>query len=220
MNKAQISPVIPPANTPAIPPAAPADECITLGEVNMIGDIRKLWTELCFWTKDFMECINNQSKELQVTTIRLNRIPEDFLLKLTIFFGSQPSEEFINLLAIHIVLLQTLATALKRQDQQGSSNAIAQLYVNADAMSTSLAAMNPFWLKTQWYTMLYSYISTTVEEMVSKYAGNDQRSVDAFERVYVQILLMADYMSTGIMRQLTEFPPRQDQTPLGSPVAG
>lgn len=204
---------------PAVVPATPPEDCLTLGETNMIGDIRKLWTELAFWTKDFMECINNQSKELQVTIIRLNRIPDDFLLKLTIFFGSLFSEDFINFLAIHIVLLQNLASALKIQDRQASNTALSQLYVNADAMSESLAKMNPFWLKTQWYNMFYNYISTTVEEMVSKFGGNDQRSVDAFERVYIQILVMADYMSTGIMQRLTLISPAQNH-PAKSPVTG
>lgn len=176
--------------------------CITLSNMNMINDFRKLWSDLSVWTSRCIVSIGFGTDDLAANSARLNRVPDEFNIKLNIFFGSVSSTEFINLLAIHIVYMLNLAQALIDQDKVAADTGIRDLYRNAEAISESLASMNPYWNRVQWFNLFYIYISMSIEYMIFQNAKDYYRANNVEDVISIHVLLMADYMSTGIMQSL------------------
>lgn len=180
---------------------------ITYGQLNILNDFRKLWSEQTIFTRSYIDSTDVSSPDLQAVSDRLMKVPDQMYMKLEVFFGPIWAERYINVLQIHIVLLERLSAALKKNDQETADATTKDLYQNADEMADILARMNVFWSKGQWGLLLTQYVNLMISMMVARFSGDYERAIQVYDRFYIHALIIADYMAAGIMQYVISTTP-------------
>ena len=175
---------------------------IRYGNIYLILDFRRLWQDLAMWNSNYVTSIMADYGDATATGERLYSVPLEFGNRIRMIFGDQAADTIINLLSQHIILMMTMATAIKNGDQETVSSNTAQLYANADELAAYLDQINAFWDDRQWRYLLYNYIRLNLNRMVALAEGDFEESVKINDRLTYQALQMADYMSNGIIQYL------------------
>ncbi|HYE67771.1 MAG TPA: hypothetical protein VEA58_04120 [Anaerovoracaceae bacterium] len=176
---------------------------ITYGHLNIMNDFRLLLTELAYLTRFYIVSIASGFGDAQAVADRLYQLPLKFKAKAELIFGVPLGEELVTLLSNHFINLQILVDALKSGDQAIVDASVQRLYANADLLAAYFSRINPFWNENQWRSLFYSYDSTVIEEAVAVMTGDYVRSLDIFDRLMLNALAMADYLSAGFINYLT-----------------
>jgi hypothetical protein len=200
------------------------NQYITYGQMNLITDFNMLWLQLSTWTRLYMISVITGYGDPDAIFTRLYQIPRDFNTKLAVFFGPQTANEIYNLLAARMVVIRNLAYAFKANDSAAINESVSQLYQNADNISELLAKVNPYWTVNQWKNLFYDYQGLMITWMVNT-ASRSPLNIDIWDRITDHALLLANYMSRGIMQYLVIQngqlqPPPPAQTPSQTPPQG
>ncbi len=192
--------------------------------MNLITDFNMLWLQLSIWTRLYIISVITGYGDTDAIFTRLYQIPRDFYTKLTVFFGPQTANEIYDLLAARMVVIRNLSYAFKANSSEAINSAVRQLYENADNISELLARTNPYWTVNQWKNLFYDYQGLMITWMVNT-ASRSPLNIDIWDRITDHALLLANYMSRGIMQylviqngQLQQPPPAQ--TPGQAPAQG
>ncbi|MDF2999897.1 MAG: hypothetical protein K0Q48_16 [Bacillota bacterium] len=180
----------------------PIESYIPYGQMNLIINFRTLWLNLSMWTRAFLLSISSELPNTEAVSKRLYEIPFQLGNILQLIFGQQAAEQFISLLSTHIIQMEAAINAQKNRDSQALDESVRLLYQNADELADFLSQINPFWFKGQWQTLLYTYISMTLEESTALLSGDYTRDIQIFDRIQYQTLLIGDYMANGIVQYL------------------
>lgn len=104
----------------------------------------------------------------------------------------------------HLTIGSDLITAL-RDDQTAEAEALTRRwYQNADQLAEALSSINPFYNIDEVQRMLYDHLDLTTQEVEARLANDFEVDIAAFNRVEQEALSMADYFSSGIMRQFPQ----------------
>lgn len=177
------------------------NQYITYGQMNLITDFNMLWLQLSIWTRLYMISVITGYGDSDAIFTRLYQIPADFNTKLSVFFGTQTANEVYGLLAARMVVIRNLANAFKANDSTAINTAVSQLYQNSDSISELLARVNPYWTGNQWKNLFYQYQSLMITWLVNT-TSRSPLNIDIWDRITDYALLLANYMSRGIMQYL------------------
>lgn len=184
----------------------PLDTFLTYGQMNIIVNFRDLWRDLATWTKNYMVSLLSGWGGLEQVGARLYEIPLEFYYRLQLVFGAQVTQELVNLLSQHIILMLTLFTAVKANDVEAANSNTALLYSNASILAQYLEAINPFWSELQWKNLLDQYIRMTIDELTALITNQYQRDISIFDSIIFHTVYLGDYMANGLLQYL-EFKP-------------
>ena len=171
------------------------------GQMNLMNELRKLWTEHMFWTRLFLISMLSGLSDLEVTTNRLLRNPTDFAKVLEVFYGKQKAETFRSMLEDHL----KIAAAIVDNSMKGNGKAVEQYsrlwYSNADRIAAFLASINPCWSEEEWKSLLYEHLKMTGDELAARMNGDFVEDGKIFDMIENQGLAMADVMAAGMINQ-------------------
>lgn len=173
----------------------------TRRQVNLMNKLRMLWEQHVYWTRFFIISTAADLPDLGDVTNRLLENPGDFAAALAPFYGARISDRFRELLREHLLIGGDLVTAAKNKDDAKVGEDRRKWYANADEIARFLAGINPFWDESRWRSMLYDHLEMTEQEAVLRLAGRFPEDIRMFDRIELEALEMADYMSQGIIRQ-------------------
>ena len=176
---------------------------ITYGYLNLVKDFRNLMTQLAYLTRAYMVAVYSGYGNEESIAKRLYDLPNKFKEKAELIFGTLLSEEFLTLLSLHVVHIQTLVNAIKIGDQANADYSSQQLYKNADDIAAHYARMNPFWDETQWKALLYNYVGMIIQDAVALGSREFEKDLDIFDRMLLGALAMGDYQAEGFIQYLT-----------------
>ena len=172
----------------------------------MLGNhIRMLWTQHVYWTRLAILSATFDLPDAQLVTARLLRNPKDFEAALRPFYGESIAAKFAELLTKHLEIADELITAAKAGDNEKSADAEQRWYKNADQIADFLGSINPYWSAQEWREMLYDHLTMIKEEAVDILSQNYADSIDIFENIERQALMMADEMTQGIVKQFPQY---------------
>jgi hypothetical protein len=171
--------------------------------LNLNKDMRLLMTQLAYFTRSYFLAVFSGYGDAEAVANKLHSLPYDFKEKAELIFGTPLSEEFMNLLSMHVSYIQYLANAMKSGDQAAANYSTQQLYKNADAIAAQYAKMNPFWNEAQWKTLLYNYINLFIQDALALGSRNYQKDMDIFDRMLIAALFMGDYLADGLYQYIT-----------------
>ncbi len=98
----------------------------------------------------------------------------------------------------HILIAGEILAAAKAGDQAKIQDASARWYDNANAVAAFLSAANPRqWPLDEMRSMMKEHLDLTLAEALARLHGD----FAAYDRIHVQILGMADMLSSGIIAQ-------------------
>jgi hypothetical protein len=170
--------------------------------MNLLINLRNLWLDLATWTRNYTVSVMSGFGNTEMVGNRLYQIPIDFNNRLQLIFGAQSTQQLVNLLSQHIILMMTTATALKDGDQETVDKNVKLLYQNSSDLAVYFEQINPYWSDIQWGNLLDQYVSMTLQEMFALASGNFEKDINIYDRITYFTVLLADYMTSGIMQYL------------------
>lgn len=169
--------------------------------VHLRDCFRLLWQQHVYWTRMVIMGIVFDLPDLEMTTQRLLRNAPDFGRLLCHFYGKQIAAEFSRLLTDHLVIAAELVKAAKADNSNEAADAERRWYANANDIVRFLNHINPYWSVKRMRAMWYEHLSLTKVEAVTMLNRNYSRSIEIFNQIEKEALMMADNFSNGIINQ-------------------
>lgn len=189
---------------------APPQSSVTI-KATFHDGMRKLWEDHIIWTRQVIVDVFATSTpgsglpDLDVALARLLANQDDIGNAIKPYYGNAAGDQLTALLRIHINTAGEILFALKGGDTEALNDAIARWYANANDIATFLNSANPRnWPLDEMKAMMKSHLDLTTAEAVARFEGRWADDVAAFEQVHIQILMMADMLSNGIIAQFPQ----------------
>lgn len=164
--------------------------------------MRKLWEDHITWTRLVIVSVVNDLPDTGNTVNRLLSNQEDIGNAIKPFYGEAAGNQLTALLHDHITIAAEILNAAKASDNDALNDALNRWYDNANDIATFLSSANPKnWPVDMMKDMMKTHLDLTLQEAVAYLQGNYAGSTAAYEEIHVQILDMADMLSTGIIHQ-------------------
>lgn len=169
--------------------------------VHLRDCFRLLWEQHVYWTRMVILGIAFDMPDLGPTTNRLLRNASDFAKLFCRFYGHEIADEFCRLLRDHLTIAAELVKAAKAGNSAAAADAEKRWYANADEIVCFLHHINPCWRVKPMREMWYEHLALTKEEAVATLSRNYAKSIETFNQIEQQALMMADDSSNGIICQ-------------------
>lgn len=164
--------------------------------------MRKLWEDHITWTRMTIVSFAHDLPDLPQTQARLLRNQTDIGNAVRPYYGRRAADALISLLREHILGAVQLLSAARAGDSARIGPARTAWYDNANRIAAFLSRANPrFWPRREMRAMMRRHLDDTLDEAVARLQGRYAADIRAYERVHRHILLMADTLSAGIVRQ-------------------
>lgn len=164
-------------------------------------DMRQLWSDHVIWTRDYIVAAVGDQPDAQAAATRLLKNQDDIGAAIAAYYGKPAGDKLTALLKEHITIAVDIIKFAKAGDKASQQQADAKWKKNAEDIADFLAKANPNWPRATLVDMMNRHLSTTTDEVVARLTKNWDADVKAFDAVYAHILMMADLLSDGIVKQ-------------------
>jgi len=163
--------------------------------------MRKLWSDHVVYTRLYIISAVNGSDDAQATAARLLKNQEDIGNAIAPYYGTAAAQKLTDLLKQHILIAVDVVSAAKANDQAKLTEAQNRWHGNAADLATFLSGANPNWPRQAVLDMLNNHLSLTTKEAVDRLQKNYTDDISNFDAIFNQAMMMADTLSTGIVKQ-------------------
>jgi hypothetical protein len=186
----------------ALVPSAVAADAPPIDRNHFQADMRKLWEDHITWTRLYIVDAVGGLPEKDATTQRLLRNQVDIGDAIKPFYGSAAGDQLTGLLRQHILVAAELIDAAKAGNTAKKDDANKRWFANADEIAAFLSKANPkSWPAAATKKMMHDHLDLTTQEVVAHLTKDWPADIAAYDKVHVQILHMADTLSSGIEAQ-------------------
>lgn len=182
------------------PPACPNPST----QISLMNNMKLAWLQHIYWTRLLLISIIERLKDQDDVTNRLLQNPYDIANIFSNYYSSDVTNIITQLLTEHLQIGAALITALRDGKTAAADNLNQQWYINADKMADAFSSINPYYNHEEIKKMLYAHLQLTTQEVSARLAKNYPTEIKAFNKVEQQAISMADYFSSGIMRQFPQ----------------
>ena len=162
---------------------------------------RKLWEDHITWTRVVIIGILNDLPGTSAYIDRLIQNYEDMEEALTPYYGDE-AEVLGELIQEHLVIAAEILTAAHNGDTAAMNDAIDRWYMNAHEIAVQMHKMNPkYWPLEETDQMWAEHLDATLVEATAHLSGDFAAEVAAYDQVHDLALEMADFMSSGVIKQ-------------------
>jgi hypothetical protein len=179
------------------------DCCLSKEAVHVRDCFRLLWEQHIYWTRIAILGIAFASPDLEASTNRLLRNAPDFGRMMCQFYGNNVAAKFAQLIKDHLVIAAEMVKASKAGNTKAAAEAEKRWYKDADEISCFLNKINPLWPYEHMVAMWHKHLALTKEEAVLILNQNFSKSINVFNQIEQEALLMADDFSNGIICQFS-----------------
>jgi hypothetical protein len=172
--------------------------------IQLHQDMRKLWTDHTVWTRDYIVAAVDDKPDATAAANRLMKNQEDIGNAVAAYYGAPAGQQLTSLLKQHIAIAVDLIKAAKAGDQAAQKLANDKWQQNAVDIAMFLSKANPNWPDGVLVNMMKMHLATTTDEVVARLRHDWDADVRAYDAVYNHILMMADALSDGIVKQFPE----------------
>lgn len=212
--------------------AAPMHKRMTLKDVGLHTAMRQLWVEHAVWTHEYLVFATHDiaAEYKKLAAERLLRNQDDIGNAIVPFYGKDAGKKLAALLRDHIMIAVEVVDAAKAGNQDVSKKAVVAIdaaktdgqdalkkaldkwHANAKDIAAFLHSANPEnWSEEALITMLNKHLELTTKEAVALLKGQWADVVTLYDEVIMQLMMMADDLSMGIVKQ---FPDKFDYQPM------
>lgn len=169
--------------------------------VRLRDHLRLLWEQHVYWTRMVILSIAFDLPDLETNTNRLLRNAPDFARLFGHFYGDGIASEFGSLIRDHLVIAAELVKAAKIGDSGAAADAEKRWYANGDKIVYFLNSINPYWSVDRMRATWFEHLALTKAEAVATLNKNYTGSIETFNQIEKQAMMMADDFSSGIIYQ-------------------
>lgn len=172
-------------------------------------DMRKLWSDHVSWTRLYIISVAGNLPDTKQTTKRLLDNQTDIGNAVADFYGRAAADQLTALLKDHILIAAELVGAAKAGDQAKTADAKRRWYVNANDIAAFLHKANPKnWPEATLQSAMKMHLDQTLDEATHRLEGKYDQDIRDYDEAVKHILMMADTLSGGIIKQ---FPAKFDK---------
>jgi hypothetical protein len=168
-------------------------------------DMRKLWEDHITWTRLYIvnALADLPSKEATADRLLANQVDIGNLIKP--FYGDGAGNKLSALLKDHILIAAEVVDAAKAGDRDKQNEASKRWYANSNDIAVFLDFLNPKnWPYAEMKPMMYQHLDTTTEEVTARLNQDWTGDVASYDKLHLEILKMADMLSSGIVKQFPD----------------
>ena len=163
--------------------------------------MHKLWEDHIVWTRNVILNIMDDLPGTEQAVNRLLSNQDDIGNAVKPFYGEAGGKELTRLLKEHITTAADLLKAAKTGDNSAFDAANKKWSANADEISGFLSKANPNWKLNDMKKMMHDHLTLTTDEAVARLKKDYPADVKAYDKVHDEILMMADMLTDGIIKQ-------------------
>jgi hypothetical protein len=179
--------------------AAPAP---TAEQVRFHDAMRKLWEDHITWTRLAIVSFAAGVPDFDPTAARLLRNQEDIGNAIKTYYGRRAGNRLTALLKEHIAGAVELLQAAKAGDDARFAAAKQAWYRNGRQIARFLSNANPRFLPfSRIGGLMRGHLDQTLDEAAHRLGGDFPADIRDYDRIHRHILMMADAISTGIIKQ-------------------
>ncbi len=161
--------------------------------------MRDLWSQHMSWTYATVTAFVSDSPGFDASVNRLLQNQKDIGNAIKPFYGKAAGNKLTALLTEHIQLAVPVLVAAKNGDSDALDTAVANWYENARQIGGFLAKANPAWKGAR--KMLKTHITQTVAYASDQLQGDYAKSIEDYDMAEGHMLMLADQLSAGIIKQ-------------------
>src|SRR5947209_1064497 len=182
-----------------------ADKDMTAKQLELRNAMRKLWEDHITWTRVFIISAAGDLADKDAATQRLLQNQVDIGNAIKPYYGAAAGDQLTALLKDHILIAADLVAAAKANDQAKLADANRRWTANADQIADFLSKANSKnWPDAGMRQSMHDNLALTTNEGVQTLHGDWAGDVKAYDAVHQQILMMADMLSDGIIKQFPD----------------
>ncbi len=166
--------------------------------------MRKLWEEHIVYTRNYIISALAGLEDVDVIAQRLLRNQDDAGDAIKPYYGEEAGKRLGLLLREHIMIAAEVVTAAKADNSEELAKAKAKWGVNTDDISAFLGSINPNWAGNDMKAMFHKHLEYTTGEVVSRLKKDWTADIDAYDQGHQHMLMFADILTQGIVRQFPE----------------
>ena len=185
------------AHARATAAAAPSAE-----QVRFHDAMRKLWEDHITWTRLAIVSFAAGIPDFDPTAARLLRNQQDIGNAIKPYYGRRAGNRLTALLKEHIAGAVELLGAAKAGDDARFAAAKQAWYRNGRQIARFLSNANPRFLPfSRISRLMRGHLDQTLDEAARRLGGDFLADIRDYDRIHRHILMMADAISTGIIKQ-------------------
>lgn len=163
--------------------------------------MRQVWEQHVFWTRLLIVSIMERLGDEDATTKRLLRNADDLADIYRPYYGSDVASTIAKLITEHLVIAAKLVHAIVDNNTTEIDTLNTAWYQNADDIAVAFSSINPHYDKELLRSMLHTHLDLTKEEVINRFQKDHVKEIETFDRVEQEIIMMADYLTRGILKQ-------------------
>src|ERR1043166_5221131 len=166
------------------------------------ANMRKLWEDHVTWTRLYIVDAAAGLPDTNATAQRLLDNQRDIGNAVAEFYGKAAGDKLTALLRDHILTAADLVTAAKAGDQAKVAAAKTKWYANANDIAAFLHGANPNnWPLATLQSAMKTHLDQTLDEATHQLHHDYPASIKDYDAIVNHILMMADVLSSGIIKQ-------------------
>jgi hypothetical protein len=181
----------------AATPAATSSKAATLHD-----GMRRLWEDHGTYTRLVIDSFVDGSPSLKAYETRLLANQTDIGNAIKPYYGAAAGAKLTQLLRGHILGAVTVLQAAKSGNAKALAKAKAAWYANGNQIADFLSKANPKnWPESAVRAMLKAHLDQVIQQAVDELGHNPAASVRDYDTYIDHIMVMADTLSGGIVKQ-------------------
>ena len=174
----------------------------TAEQVHFHDAMRKLWQDHITWTRLAIVSFAAGVPDFDATAARLLRNQEDIGNAIKPYYGRRAGNRLTSLLKDHIAGAVELLQAAKAGDDPRFAAVKQAWYRNGRQIARFLSNANARFLPFSTISRLMrGHLDRTLDEAAHRLGGHFPADIRDYDRIHRHILMMADAISTGIIKQ-------------------
>jgi hypothetical protein len=179
---------------------ATAQPAVTPKALAFRQGMNKLWEDHITWTRMVIVDFAANLPDLKTAEARLLRNQADIGNAIKPYYGAAAGNKLTSLLRAHILGAVPVLADAKAGNKAKLARDLKAWYANGHQIAAFLASANPEdWSLPMMDAMMKNHLDLTTQEAVARLQGKWGADVKAYDKVHVEILSMADMLSTGII---------------------
>lgn len=177
------------------------DICYNKSMVDLKMNERKLWIEHVLWTRDLAisDIASLEDKDFELERLLKNQ--DDIGNSIKPYYGEEAGNKLSALLREHIIIAGQVVDAAKDGNKNDLEKYNKLWYENADKIADFLSSANPNYSNKVLKDMLYKHLQLLTDQVVAIINKDWKSSIDAYDKGEEHMILFADILSDGIIKQ-------------------
>lgn len=166
--------------------------------------MRSLWEDHVIFTRGYIISSLANLPDADAVAQRLLKNQDDIGNAIKPYYGKDASAKLTALLREHITLAGEVVKAAKDNDSKGLEVSQKKWQDNATSIADFLSKANPNWSKDDLQKILFTHLDLTTQEVVARLNKDWNQDINAFDKGQAHMLMFADVLSDGIMKQFPD----------------